>query len=118
MFASNRVRRAILAAYSVAMLIVFLVPVPQPPRDLPGTFDKLVHGVLFLGFAVLALWNLRPDRRARTRVTLAAAAGFAAVVEALQMLLPYRSGDVVDLLAGIGGALLGAGLTRAWEAWG
>lgn len=65
--------------------------------------DKVVHLLLFGGLAGTA--------RARfgdARAVLAAVVGYAAVSEVVQAaLLPRRSGDPLDLVADVAGALLG-----------
>ena len=116
MLANPFVRRTLLAGYVAAMLAALLMPVPATPSYLPGAFDKLAHVGLFLGFAVLAAWNARGGRGWRGLVALGSAAAFAAVIEVLQALLPYRSGDPLDLVAGVAGGIVGAvvgGLTDA-----
>jgi len=109
-------RPAVLGGYVAAMLAALLMPVPATPAYLPGGFDKLVHVGLFLGFALLLAWTAQGLRERRTLVAFGSTAAFAALVEVLQLLLPYRSGDVVDLAAGVAGGLIGAvlgGLTGA-----
>jgi len=102
------VRRVVLGGYVAAMLAALLMPVPATPSYLPGDFDKLAHVGLFLGFAVLAAWNARGGRGWRTLGALGWAAGLAALIEVLQSMLPYRSGDPLDFVAGVAGALVGA----------
>ncbi len=63
--------------------------------------DKAVHAVLFAG---QALWLRRAGWTAGRAVLWSAAYG--AATELYQALLPFRSGDVYDLLADILGALL------------
>jgi VanZ family protein len=102
------VRRAILAGYVAAMLAALLLPVPDAPSYVPGVLDKVAHVGLFFGFAVLAAWTAGRERGRRMLGAFVWASVFAALVEVLQALLPYRSGDPVDLVAGIAGALVGA----------
>src|ERR1019366_3261868 len=85
------------------MVVAFLVPVPTLPISLPNQFDKMVHFGIFLGFALL----LHLDRRPRLGVTLLVSLAFAGGVELVQSLIPYRSGDWRDFVAGAAGAGLG-----------
>lgn len=103
-------RRLLLAGYAAVMLALLLLPVPASPVSVPGDVDKLAHVGLFLVFAVLVAWNVTGGRGRRLVAALGWATAVAALVEVLQALLPYRSGDPVDLLAGVGGALVGAWL--------
>jgi VanZ family protein len=102
-------RRAVLAVYLAVMIAALLLPVPGA-SSVPGDFDKAAHVALFLGFALLAAWAVRGPRLARITKAVVAGALLAALTELIQSPLPYRSGDPVDLLAGVGGALLGAAL--------
>lgn len=63
--------------------------------------DKAVHAVLFAG---QVLWLRRAGWPAGRALVCSAAYG--AVTELYQALLPFRSGDIYDLLADILGALL------------
>jgi VanZ family protein len=88
------------------MVLVFLVPVPALPISVPNQFDKLVHFGLFLGFALL--YDL--DRRPSMGRTLLVSFAFAGGIELVQWVLPYRSADWWDFLAGATGAGVGAAL--------
>jgi VanZ family protein len=99
-----------MGGYVAAMLAAFLMPIPYTPDYFPGAFDKLVHLGLFLGFAVLVAWRTRGLRKRRILVAFGSTAAFAGLVEVLQLLLPYRSGDLVDLVAGVAGGVVGAAL--------
>ena len=105
-----------MGGYVAAMLLAFLMPVSYTPDYLPGVLDKLVHLGLFLGFAVMVAWRAQGLRERRSLVAFGSTAVFAGLVEVLQVLLPYRSGDPVDFVAGVAGGLVGAvvgGLTGA-----
>lgn len=91
------------------MLVLFLVPVPRSPITTARRLDKLVHFGLFLGFAVL----YRLDRRAGFIRVVLVSALFAGAVELAQELTGYRSGELMDFVAGTVGALVGAALTLA-----
>lgn len=95
------------AVAALLSIVVLFTPQSGVPTAPPGT-DKLVHLLLF---ALLA----GTGRVAGPRpVPLAAGlAGYAALSEVLQAVLPLgRSGDVVDLAVDLAGLLLGLGATR------
>jgi VanZ family protein len=96
-------RRTLFVLYVAAMLVAFFVPVPAVPVSLPNQFDKMVHVGIFFGFALL----LHFDRRPRPWITLLVSLAFAGVVELVQSLVPYRSGEWWDFVAGAAGAGLG-----------
>ena len=86
------------------MVLVFLVPVPTIPLAEAKHVDKLVHFGVFLGFALL----FQIDRASRLERTLLTSFAFAAAIELVQWVLPYRQGDWWDFVAGAAGAGLGA----------
>lgn len=86
------------------MVLVFLVPMPSAPLLESGHFDKLVHFGIFLGFALLFYL----DRHSKVRWTFLISLAFAAAIELVQWLLPYRHADGGDFIAGAAGAALGA----------
>jgi VanZ family protein len=107
LFSHPATRRIILGGYVAFMLAALFMPVPATP-SLPGNFDKVAHVGLFFGFAGLVGWNARGGRGSRGLRALAWAVAFAGLTEVLQSLLPYRSGDPMDLAAGAAGAVVGA----------
>jgi VanZ family protein len=86
------------------MLLAFLLPVPPAPLAEARVVDKLVHFVMFLGFALLFYL----DRHSAAWRTFLIATAFAGGIELLQGILPYREGDWWDFLAGAAGASVGA----------
>ena len=90
--------------YVVVVALVFLLPVPPTPLEELNHVDKLVHFGVFLGFALL----FYIDRASRTRWILLTSFAFAAVIELVQSILPYREGDWWDFVAGAAGASVGA----------
>ncbi|MDQ3224589.1 MAG: VanZ family protein [Gemmatimonadota bacterium] len=97
-------RHTLFIGYVLAMVLVFLLPVPMTPLEEWRHVDKLVHFGVFLGFALL----FYIDRASRTRWTLLTSFAFAAVIELVQSVLPYREGDWWDFVAGAAGASVGA----------
>ncbi len=102
------IRRFVLPAYVVGLLLLMFVPVPPMPSYLPGDFDKVVHVGLFLVLAALAYASGLGGRGPAVTLIVVASAGLAAVIEVVQSQLPYRSGDPKDFIAGTLGALVGA----------
>ena len=77
----------------------------MPPTESEFPTDKVVH---FAMFAVCAFLSFRAwAGRQGTLVMLAALLIFAALTEALQMVIPGRSGDLMDFLADATGVLIG-----------
>jgi VanZ family protein len=101
-----RWRHTVFIAYVVVMVAVFLLPVPATPLEESTHVDKVVHFGIFLGFALL----FYIDRASRTRWTLLASFAFAAAIEVVQWVVPYREGDWWDFVAGAAGACVGAAL--------
>ena len=93
------------------MVLGFLVPVPAIPLAELKHVDKLVHLGVFLGFALL----LHIDRASGVGRTLLTSFAFAAAIELVQWVLPYREGDWWDFVAGAAGAGLGAVLVLLIE---
>ncbi len=103
---SQTLRRTAFGAYLTLTLVLLFTPVASGlPSDYFTWFDKVVHFVLFAGLALLGYWNLGSI----TLVVLFAVA-LAGGTELLQGLLPYRSTEIWDFLAGAGGALAGIGV--------
>jgi VanZ family protein len=100
-----------LLGYVLIMLVLFLLPVPGGPLEPTQHLDKVVHFGIFLGFAVL----FHLARNSGTAQTLLVSVAFAAAIELLQLLVPYRDGDWYDLVAGAAGGSIGAALVL-WNA--
>lgn len=98
---------------SIALLALLLAPGDDVPKvSLPG-IDKLVHVLLF-GCWALALRFDWVAFRERPGLLLVAVAIAAPLTEALQLLAPGRSFDLLDMAADMVGAALAAALgTRA-----
>ena len=87
------------------MLVLFLLPMPSAPLDETTHLDKAVHLGVFLGFALLFHF----DTAAGAGTTLLVSSAFAAAIEAVQWLVPYRGSDWWDFAAGaVGGGIGGA----------
>lgn len=88
-------------AYAVAMLLVFLTPTPDTGIQF-GYIDKAVHFGLFFGFALMFYL----DRHGSPGRMFLISAAFAAVVELVQWVLPFRDVELADFIAGAAGAAL------------
>jgi VanZ family protein len=105
-------RHKLFICYVAVMVLAFLMPVLTIPLAESKHFDKLLHFVAFLGFAVL----LYLDQRWGAWWTFSISAAFAGVIELVQGTLPYREGSWWDFAAGIAGAGLGTLLLRSFYA--
>jgi len=106
---SPRILGVLFAAYFLAMFLATHVELPQV-ETAPRNTDKLVHLVMYGGFAfLLALW--RSSRNLEIRAifwqVLTAAVLYAAADELLQIPIPSRSADFWDFVMDLIGAILG-----------
>jgi VanZ family protein len=97
-------RHRLFTLYLVVMMLVFLAPTPDTGFIESRFIDKVVHFVLFFGFAVL----FYVDRAATAGRTFLISAAFAACIELVQWVLPFRSHEFADFVAGSAGAGLAA----------
>ena len=105
---ARRTWRRLVVVYLAVVFTVTLAPIPPEAAvklSLSG-FDKLVHAVVIAGLALILHWRPGAPSRLSSAIIALLAAGFVAgLIELLQEPLPYRSGDIWDLVAGVGGAL-------------
>lgn len=101
------------------MVILVLTGLPgslfSPPKN-PWGQDKIVHAIMYMGFAFLSLWGYRKSyleqgkayRRKALLVVLAISIAYGALTEIMQeQLIPKRTGSVYDWIADLVGSLLG-----------
>jgi VanZ family protein len=87
---------------------------------LPSGTDKPLHGLVYLGLALVVIRAVvgglpgRIDMWGATTAILITV-GYAVTDEVHQMFVPGRSAEIYDLLADAGGAITGA---VVWWAWG
>ncbi|HUL64506.1 MAG TPA: VanZ family protein [Burkholderiaceae bacterium] len=88
---------------------------PWPDRVM--RFDVVVNVLGYIPFGMLVVLALRPQPRGAKAILIAAAAGtlLSGTIEAFQTFLPRRVSSNVDLVANVGGTLLGA-VFGAWRA--
>lgn len=98
--------------------VIDIGPLPKIPHL---AMDKLLHAGAFAGLAGLIAFALPelPPRR-RQLVSAGASSALGALLELVQSALPYRSAELLDLVADTLGAVLGALAfafgVRLWEA--
>lgn len=98
--------------YWCAMFVATHIELPQTDSA-PQNTDKVVHLVMYLGFAfLLSIWL--STRRAFTRMTalfvVGLAVGYAVLDELLQTLTESRSAEAWDFVMDLLGAILGLGM--------
>jgi len=105
--------RVLLVSYLIALSAILMFPISgQYFRFLGIQADKWMHVALFGGLAVFLRWNLSASRHA-VILAIGAASAFAGATEAAQSLVPDRSAELWDFLAGVLGASIGAaGMNR------
>jgi VanZ family protein len=107
LLAALRKYRLATSLATAAVLIAILIPGDELPKvEAPG-LDKVVHVLLF-GCWALALrfdWN---RLRAAPFLLLAAGAIFALATEFIQLFVPLRSFDLLDMAADVAGVALAA----------
>lgn len=89
-------------------LLIALLPAPHVIGSV-AFGDKIGHA---LAFALLMLWYAQLYAGRERRLCAAGLVLFGALIEVLQTLVPYRSGDLWDLLADTLGVGLGYLLAR------
>jgi hypothetical protein len=97
-------RHRLFIAYLVVMMLVFLTPTSDFGFIESRFIDKVVHFMLLFGFAVF----FHLDRAAAPGRIFLISAAFAAGVELVQWMLPFREAEWGDLVAGAAGAALAA----------
>ena len=98
--------------------IFYMSALSNPP--VPAGTDKSLHGLAYLGLAILVLRALVGGLPKRIGIRVAVSAFlitvlYAATDEVHQMFVPGRMADVLDLFADAGGAY--GGTAACWE-WG
>ena len=97
--------------------IFYMSALSDPP--VPAGTDKSLHGLAYLGLAIVVLRALAGGlpRRIDMRVAIIGfliTVAYAATDELHQMFVPGRTADAFDLLADAGGATLGTAACWAW----
>ncbi len=115
--ATSRTWRVLLVLFIV--VVSWLALAPRPPADVDFGWDKANHMLAFAALAFAARLGYPAPRAARVLGPMALLA-FGGLIEILQLLVPERSGEWLDVLAdGVGivcGALIAAAVLRAVSA--
>lgn len=100
--------RVLLGIYLIALIVLMMFPLSGPNTGYLGIgIDKWMHFLLFGGLAVFVRWNLRTIRGGIWK-SIGAALVVAILTEVAQGLVSYRSAELMDIGAGLLGAMLGA----------
>ena len=95
---------------SILILVALLWKIPEPLQDDSVWTDKIVHLLIFMILAISYLnagtQGFQNFKSGNFGKALGATALFSILTEALQLLVPWRHGDFMDLAANI----LGVGL--------
>jgi len=99
--------RSVFAGLLLVSLVMFLLPADDLSPNVPN--DKVTHLLTFAALALSGRWaGLSPLS------LLVGLTAYAAATEVLQAVLPInRHGDLRDLVADIGGVLVGLAVSRA-----
>jgi VanZ family protein len=109
--ALQRRRRQVLTVYVIVLLALTLTPGPSLLTHPPAGLDKVAHFLMFAGLAVLIYWNVpAAPGPSPAPMSIIAASALAGLIELLQAAVPNRTEDVRDFIAGVVGALVGAGV--------
>ncbi len=96
-------RHRLFIGYAAAMVLAFLTPTPDTGIEF-SYIDKAVHFGLFFGFTLLFYL----DRHARLGWIFLISVIFAAAIELVQWVVPFREVELADFIAGSAGAALAA----------
>lgn len=99
--------RPLLLALLVA--ISYLALSPAPPQSVGSSWDKLNHTMAFASLAFCGFWSFSTWRARCLGLPLALLA-YGGAIELLQLQIPQRDGEWVDLLADGLGIAIGLGL--------
>ena len=100
-------------ATAALILVAVLLPgsaLPEGP-GIPG-LDKIVHAVLFLALAAAAQLDFGLDGGRRAAAALVAALAFSALTETLQLAVDGRASELADMIADMGGFIVGLAARR------
>lgn len=97
----DKFSRPVLGLYVALILTLSSWPVP---RDVETGNDKINHALAFVVFAILARWAFR--RLPYLQIFLWGL-GFGVIIEFIQLFLPYRSTEFLDVAADCAGLAIG-----------
>ena len=92
---------------SLLIIIAVLVPGGNLPDVSIGGYDKLIHMLMFLGWALVVQYDFGTAPFTRLLLYLASGILFSILTEVLQIMVEGRSFDIYDMIADIIGLILG-----------
>lgn len=98
---------------SLLVAISYLALAPAPPKGLSSGWDKLNHAMAFAALAFCGHWSLS-SWRARWLALPLALLAYGGAIELLQLQIPQRDGEWIDLLADGLGIAMGMGLAAVF----
>ena len=99
---------SIIYAYSAFVIGVSLIPVPPQPPGLPF-LDKVIHGLMYWLLAFLVINTLSQSRKKTMfLISFFYAFGLGYLLEVIQIFLPYRSFETMDIAVNALGSLVGS----------
>ena len=108
----ERTRWLAVGLVAVSILVVSVVPIPGAvPEESAGLSTSLLFhlgGYAILSTTLSAALGTRRTTGRSVAVAVVATTGYGAAIEALQLAIPYRTGDPVDVAVNAVGALVGA----------
>ena len=97
---------------AVSILVVSVVPIPGAvPEESAGLSTSLLFhlgGYAILSTTLSAALGTRLTTGRSVAVAVVATTGYGAAIEGIQLFLPYRTGDPIDVAVNAVGALVGA----------
>ncbi len=102
----------------IAAAIILFLSVITTPSINPGNLfnfphiDKIVHFILYAGLSFILLMDynnlrLKKSKKLNIFVPLIIAVIYGGLIELVQIIIPGRSGELLDFVFDIGGALTG-----------
>ncbi len=112
---------ALAVGYMAGIFVLSSLPVPTPAEEaLARVGDKALHVLEYMVLALLLAFAIGSGPPPRLRrwaplIALAVAVVYAATDEFHQSFVPGRDADVLDYVADLAGATLGAAVQAAWS---
>lgn len=92
---------------SLLIIIAVLVPGGNLPDVSIGGYDKLIHLLMFLGWALVVQYDFGTTPFSRRLLYFISGIFFSILTEVLQTMVEGRSFDIYDMIADIAGLILG-----------
>jgi VanZ family protein len=103
---SEKVFRAIFFLYIFVILILATIRIPETATT---GIDKIDHAAAFIVFSLLMRFSFR---NASPVLIFFSGFGFGIMIEIIQLFIPYRSAEILDVAANIAGLLIGGFLVK------